>query len=168
MGGERKSRQRARAKGWKRSRDRDEGRKEGKGGGRHGRIKDREVEKKNKRVELTDSGFSLCSSGDDDGFNEATVNCHSVSPSPTDTQKYTQSGGEIDLKSGGSVLTRPLFYSSFPPTIVITYQRATCVAGTGGFNITLEPQQVFSPKDQISDCCLTLDFADQFSERISD
>lgn len=62
-------------------------------GGGHGRIKDREVEKKNKRVKLTDSGFSLCSSGDDDGFNEATVNCHSVSPSPTDTHKNTRNQG---------------------------------------------------------------------------
>lgn len=47
MGGERKSRQRARAKGWKRRRDRDEGKRRGKGG-RQGGIKDREVEGKTK------------------------------------------------------------------------------------------------------------------------
>lgn len=89
------------------------GRKRGKGWGVRGRIKDREAGGKNKRMTLTDSGFSLCTSGDDDGFNEATVNSLSLSL-PPQTQKYTQSGGEIDLKSGGSALTRPLFYLSCP------------------------------------------------------
>lgn len=119
MGGERKSRQRARAKGWKRSGDRDEGKRRGKRGGEAGRNKRQGGGGKNKSMKLTDSGFSLCSSGDDDGFNEATVNSRSVSllPPQTHTQKYMQSGGEIDLKSGGSALTRPLFYSSIPPQL---------------------------------------------------
>ncbi len=52
MGGERKSRQRARAKGWKRSRDRDEGRKRREAGEKQ----DREVGGKNKGMELTDAG----------------------------------------------------------------------------------------------------------------
>lgn len=78
MEGERKSRQRARAKGWKRSRDRDEGKRRGKGG-RHGRIKTR-MGGGDKRIKLTDSGFS----SDDDGFNEATVNSHSLSLQSTD------------------------------------------------------------------------------------
>lgn len=94
--------------GWKRRRDRDEGKKKG-GGAR--RIKDRDVGGKDKRMTVTVSGFGM--SGNDDGFNEATVNSLGLSL-PPQTQKYVQSGGEIDLKSGGAVLTRPLFYLSFP------------------------------------------------------
>lgn len=37
---------------------------------------------KNKGMKPTDSGLSLSLPGDDDVFNEATVNSHSVSPSP--------------------------------------------------------------------------------------
>lgn len=98
--------------GWKRRRDRDEGKKKGgrtKGG--LGRIKGRDVGGKDKRMTLTVSGCGM--SGNDDGFNEATVNSLGLSL-PPQTQKYVQSGGEIDLKSGGAVLTRPLFYLSFP------------------------------------------------------
>lgn len=163
MGGEGKSR----AMEWNRGRDRDEG-KRGEEGGRHGGMKEGEVDENKKMKQRGESSLSLCSSGDDDGFTEATVNslCH---PSPTDThthaQKYTQSGGEIDLKSGGSVLTRPLFYSPHPSThpIVITYQKTTFAAGMGGFTITPEPQQVFSHKDQISDCCLKPVYEHEFS-----
>lgn len=89
------------------------GRKRGERRRGQGGIKHREVGgEKNKRMILTESGLSLCTSGDDDGFNEATVNslclCH-----PPQTQKYVQSGGKIYLRSGGSVLTRPLLYFSF-------------------------------------------------------
>lgn len=99
--------------GWKRSGDRDEGKKKGERRRGRGRIKDGEVGGgKNKRMILTESGLSLCTSGDDDGFNEATVNSLCLCL-PPQTQKYVQSGGEIDLKSGGSVLARPSFYLSF-------------------------------------------------------
>lgn len=162
MGGERKSRQRARAKGWKRSRDRDEGEKKGERGGRRGRIKDRQArgEKQKNETDRLQPQLVKCWWWLQWGDSKLPVR---LSPSPH-KHKNTCNRGEIDLKSGGSVLTRPLFYSSFPAPIVITYQRATCAAGTGGFNNTLEPQQVFLPKDQIYDCSSALNFADQFDE----
>lgn len=124
---------------WKRNRDREEG----KGGGA-GRIKGWEAGGKNKRTTVT--GFGPCTSGDDDGFNEATVNSLRL-PSSQQTHKHAQSGGDIDLKLGGSLLTRPSFYFSFPRPIVIT-GGATC--GMGGVHGNTQRQQV---RHRISDCC---------------
>lgn len=121
MGGERKSRQRARAKGWKRGIDRDEGKVKRERGG-HGRMKEREVEGGKKQKHENDrqrgnSSLSFCSSGDDDAFNEATVNSHSVSPSPTDTtHKNTRNqGGKLTSNLEGLCWQGPCFTPPFHP-----------------------------------------------------
>lgn len=106
-------------------------------------------------MKLTGRGATECSASDDDdddGFSEATVNSRCLDlphrnthTNTHNTQTYVQSGGEIDLKSGGSA-DKALVLLLLSTPIVITYWRATWAAGTSSFNITLWPQQVFNPK----------------------
>lgn len=117
----------ARATGWERGRGR------------------RDERKQNNPKAETDRKASRASDDDSDGSNEATVKTLPVlsfcpSPHKQTPQNHTQSNDEIDIRSGGSVLTRSLFYPLFSPPIVITYQGATCGAEMGGFTHILELQ----------------------------
>lgn len=135
-GGEGKSRQTARAT---RSRDGGEGKR--KDGGRRTRTDKRLGEFGGQR-DGTDTGFSPCTSGEDDdgGFSEESL-------PPRSIRGEGEAAKLTSIMEG--LLTRPSFY----PTFVITHRRATCEAKLGGAHGNTEPREVFWPAGQMSDCC---------------
>lgn len=130
-GGEGKSRQTARAT---RSWGGGEGkRKDG------GRRTDKRLGEFGGQRDGTDTGFSPCTSGEDDdgGFSEESL-------PPRSIRGEGEAAKLTSIMEG--LLTRPSFY----PTFVITHRRATCEAKLGGAHGNTEPRgkRYFGPRDK--------------------